>query len=67
MTITSNASMMPLVRLGSPLIRNVLQSFGCFGYEVPGVLVDEYVHMSESTCLLSMYNFLQGCGGSVWP
>ena len=26
-------------------------------YEIPGDLVDEYVRMSESTCLLSMYNF----------
>ena len=26
-------------------------------YKIPGDLVDEYVHMSESTCLLSLYNF----------
>nr|XP_020195501.1 uncharacterized protein LOC109781306 [Aegilops tauschii subsp. strangulata] len=26
-------------------------------YGIPGDLVDEYVHMSESTCLLSLYNF----------
>ncbi|XP_073362460.1 uncharacterized protein [Aegilops tauschii subsp. strangulata] len=26
-------------------------------YGIPGDLVDEYVRMSESTCLLSLYNF----------
>ena len=26
-------------------------------YEIPGDLVDEYVRMSESTCLLSLYSF----------
>ena len=26
-------------------------------YGIPGDLVDEYVRMSESTCLLSLYSF----------
>ena len=26
-------------------------------YRIPGDLVDEYVRMSETTCLLSLYNF----------
>ena len=28
-------------------------------YGIPGDLVDEYVRMSETTCLMSMYKFFQ--------
>ena len=34
---------------------------------VPGDLIDEYVRMSESTCLDSLYKFCLGCYCCVWP
>ena len=49
--------MMPLEMLASPLMRNVFASVGMLAYGIPDKIVDEYVRMSESTCLASMYKF----------
>ena len=56
MTHTLNAKRMPLASLAS-LIRKCTAAIRMLAYGIPGDLVDEYVRMSESTCLLSLYNF----------
>ena len=50
------AKRMPLY-LGFSSYQRCTVAIHILAYGIPGDLVDEYVCMSESTCLLSMYNF----------
>ncbi|KAI4994548.1 hypothetical protein ZWY2020_034189 [Hordeum vulgare] len=44
-------------KLGFPSYQKCAATIRMLAYGIPGDLVDEYVRMSESTCLLSMNNF----------
>ena len=57
MITISSAKRMPSARSVSPLIRNALPVIRMLAYRVPDDLIDEYVRMSESTCLDSLYKF----------
>ena len=46
-----------LGKLGFPSYQKCTAAIRMLAYGIPGDLVDEYVHMSESTCLLSLYSF----------
>src|SRR3990170_5932170 len=46
-----------LGKLGFSSYQKCTAAIRMFAYGIPGDLVDEYVRMSESTCLLSLYNF----------
>ncbi|XP_073362378.1 uncharacterized protein [Aegilops tauschii subsp. strangulata] len=46
-----------LDKLGFSSYQKCIAAIRMLAYEIPGDLVDEYVRMSESTCLLSLYNF----------
>ena len=46
-----------LGKLGFPSYQKCTAAICMLAHEIPGDLVDEYVLMSESTCLLSMYSF----------
>ena len=54
---TSSAKRTSLERLVSPLIRNALPPSECLHTECPVISFDEYLCMSESTCLDSLYKF----------
>src|SRR4051812_9635118 len=58
MMIISNASMIVLARLGSPLIK-MHNIYSVLVYGVPGDLVDDHVRMSESTCPKALYKFFR--------
>ena len=59
MTHTSSARQIPLASLDSSLTRKCTAAIRMLAYGIPGDLVDEYVRMSETTCLMSMYKFCQ--------
>ncbi|XP_073367944.1 uncharacterized protein [Aegilops tauschii subsp. strangulata] len=46
-----------LGKLGFPSYQKCTAAIRMLTYAIPGDLVDEYIRMSESTCLLSMYSF----------
>lgn len=46
-----------LGKLGFSSYQKCTAAIRMLAYGIPGDLVDEYVRMSESTCLLSMYSF----------
>ncbi|XP_073363602.1 uncharacterized protein [Aegilops tauschii subsp. strangulata] len=48
---------MPLGKLGFSSYQKCTAAIRMLAYGIPGNLVDEYVRMSEFTCLLSLYNF----------
>jgi hypothetical protein len=54
---TSNTRWMPPVSLPSLLTKKWFATVLMFAYGVVGVLVDEYVRISETTCVESMYKF----------
>ena len=58
MTHTSSARWMPLASLDSPH-QKCTAAIRMLAYGIPGDLVEEYVRMSETTCLMSMYKFCQ--------
>ena len=56
--ITSNAIVMLMVRLASfSSYEKCIATIRMLAYGLDGDLVDEYMHMSESTCLDSMCRF----------
>ena len=46
-----------LGKLGFSSYEKCTAAIRMLAYGIPGDIVGEYVHMSESTCLLSLYNF----------
>ena len=46
-----------LVKLGFSSYQKCTVAIRMLAYGIPGDLVDEYVRMSESTCLLSLHSF----------
>src|SRR3990170_5774993 len=46
-----------LGKLGFSSYQKCTAGIRMLAYGIPGDLVDEYVRMSESTCLLSLYSF----------
>ncbi|KAI4993277.1 hypothetical protein ZWY2020_007590 [Hordeum vulgare] len=48
-----------LGKLGFSSYQKCTASIRMLAYGIPGDLVDEYVRMSETTCLMSMYKFCQ--------
>ncbi|KAI4963483.1 hypothetical protein ZWY2020_014036 [Hordeum vulgare] len=48
-----------LGKLGFSCYQKCIAAIHMLAYGIPGDLVDEYVHMSETTCLMSMYKFCQ--------
>ena len=48
-----------LGKLGFSSYQKCTAAIRMLAYGIPGDLVDEYVRMSEKTCLMSMYNFCQ--------
>jgi hypothetical protein len=56
-THISNASRMPQVNLTSLPIKKCSAAIRMLAYGVAGDLVDEYMRISESTCIELMYNF----------
>src|SRR3954462_3219516 len=48
-----------LGKLGFSLYQKCTAAIRMLAYGIPGDLVDEYVRMSETTCLMSMYKFCQ--------
>ena len=48
-----------LGKLGFSSYQKCTAAIRMLAYGIPGDLVDEYVRMSETTCLMSMYKFCQ--------
>ena len=48
-----------LGKLGFSFHQKCTAAIRMLAYGIPGDLVDEYVRMSETTCLMSMYKFCQ--------
>ena len=57
MMTTSNAKKYALGNVGFSSYRKCTAAIRMLAYGVPGDLIDEYVRMSESTCLASLYRF----------
>ncbi|XP_020191529.1 uncharacterized protein [Aegilops tauschii subsp. strangulata] len=56
-----------LGKLGFSSYQKCTPAIRMLAYGIPGDLVDEYVHMSESTCILSMYNFCKDVVAAFGP
>ena len=54
-----------LGKLGFSSCQKCTAAIHLLAYGIPGDLVDEYVRMSESTCLLSLYNAARGFPGML--
>jgi hypothetical protein len=50
-------------KLGLSAIQKCTAAVRMLAYGVAGDLIDEHIHMGESTCLEIMYRF---CRGIVW-
>ncbi|KAI5003439.1 hypothetical protein ZWY2020_030599 [Hordeum vulgare] len=48
-----------LGKLGFSFYQKCTAAIRMLAYGIPGYLVDEYVRMTETTCLMSMYKFCQ--------
>jgi hypothetical protein len=59
MTHISNASRMPQVNLAFFSYKKCSAALRMLVYGLAGDLIDEYMRMSESTCIESMYRFYQ--------
>lgn len=55
--ITLDAKRMPLEWLASPLISECTAVVRMLAYGIHGDIVDEYLCISKSTCLASLYKF----------